>query len=424
MSASNKTPNLKLSQFIGTDKPTWLGDYNTDMQKIDTAYGDFTGAESNLREDVDKNTADVSTLKTNVNALQLMQNSQAEDIVAIKSGIATINTEQTTQNTAIEELQGEVAELGANRDWIVLGDDFAAQSASYFTYLQGMLPNKKIYTSAKVGAGLTVSTNSFYQMLVEITATVIDKSNVEAIIILGGINDIDNYNNTNLFHNALDALSTYAAAQYPNATVYTGIVYGTMEVGEPNPHPTTILTVYSTVNNNMSGIDTFGPFCSTLEYFQEGTRNLTVAGAKKIAEIIYARMLNKYMFVNEQSVLLFKSVGTENINNEYLNNLYYKTEQTNNMFKLLSVERMVGVTKEIPSGPLELGNFPPQLKPFYQVFNINLYTMGGDSFAIYPCTLRWVHGKIIFQNNSGVTIPVANYWCVEDINVFDASWPN
>lgn len=36
MSSTNKTTNYKLSQYIGTDKPTYLGDYNSDMTKIDT----------------------------------------------------------------------------------------------------------------------------------------------------------------------------------------------------------------------------------------------------------------------------------------------------------------------------------------------------------------------------------------------------
>lgn len=36
MSSTNKTSNYELSQFLGTDKPAWLSDYNTDMSKIDT----------------------------------------------------------------------------------------------------------------------------------------------------------------------------------------------------------------------------------------------------------------------------------------------------------------------------------------------------------------------------------------------------
>ena len=35
MPASKHTTNYGLSQFAGTDRPTWLGDYNGDMTKID-----------------------------------------------------------------------------------------------------------------------------------------------------------------------------------------------------------------------------------------------------------------------------------------------------------------------------------------------------------------------------------------------------
>ena len=35
MTATNHTENYNLSQFIGTNRPTWLGDYNGDMAKID-----------------------------------------------------------------------------------------------------------------------------------------------------------------------------------------------------------------------------------------------------------------------------------------------------------------------------------------------------------------------------------------------------
>ena len=35
MTATNHTENYGLSQFAGTDRPAWLGDYNGDMEKID-----------------------------------------------------------------------------------------------------------------------------------------------------------------------------------------------------------------------------------------------------------------------------------------------------------------------------------------------------------------------------------------------------
>lgn len=35
MTATNRTKNYNLSQFVGTDRPAWLVDYNGDMAKID-----------------------------------------------------------------------------------------------------------------------------------------------------------------------------------------------------------------------------------------------------------------------------------------------------------------------------------------------------------------------------------------------------
>ena len=37
MTATNRTAHYDLSQFKATDRPTWQGDYNKDMEKIDTA---------------------------------------------------------------------------------------------------------------------------------------------------------------------------------------------------------------------------------------------------------------------------------------------------------------------------------------------------------------------------------------------------
>lgn len=39
MASTNKTSKLELSQFIATDTPTWLVDYNGDMEKIDAGVG-------------------------------------------------------------------------------------------------------------------------------------------------------------------------------------------------------------------------------------------------------------------------------------------------------------------------------------------------------------------------------------------------
>lgn len=62
MASTNKTTNYELSQFVGSDKPAWLGDYNTDMGKIDagihSAQTTATGADGKA----DANTSAIGTL--------------------------------------------------------------------------------------------------------------------------------------------------------------------------------------------------------------------------------------------------------------------------------------------------------------------------------------------------------------------------
>lgn len=58
MASTNKTTTLDLSQFVGTDKPDWLTDYNEDMEKIDTWA---TTADSDIADANNKATQAVNT---------------------------------------------------------------------------------------------------------------------------------------------------------------------------------------------------------------------------------------------------------------------------------------------------------------------------------------------------------------------------
>lgn len=81
MSSTNKTTNYNLSQYIGSDKPTYLGDYNSDMLKIDTQMklnADNTSAANSLANTA-KSTADsavesASNAQTSANEAQTTAN--------------------------------------------------------------------------------------------------------------------------------------------------------------------------------------------------------------------------------------------------------------------------------------------------------------------------------------------------------------
>lgn len=62
MSSTNKTTHYELSQFLGTDKPAWLGDYNSDMQKIDTGINGAQTTATGADGKADSNAASIGTL--------------------------------------------------------------------------------------------------------------------------------------------------------------------------------------------------------------------------------------------------------------------------------------------------------------------------------------------------------------------------
>lgn len=117
MASTNKTTNYELSQFIETDRPAWLTDYNGDMRTIDRimkAISDMaSGASGSVSELADRmstaegnistNTNDISTLDARADSLEAQAQSTA-------GTIANIQTEQTAQNLGIEA----ATELGYN----------------------------------------------------------------------------------------------------------------------------------------------------------------------------------------------------------------------------------------------------------------------------------------------------------------------
>ena len=74
MSSTNKTVNKELSQFIGSDKPSFLTDYNSDMNKIDLALK----ANTDLANVADgKGTSALSGLSAIENALPTKANAES-----------------------------------------------------------------------------------------------------------------------------------------------------------------------------------------------------------------------------------------------------------------------------------------------------------------------------------------------------------
>lgn len=69
MSATNSTPNYELPIFEGTDKPTWQGDFNEAMNKIDNAIDSVDQKSENNKSDISSLRQGLQTLNGSINTL-------------------------------------------------------------------------------------------------------------------------------------------------------------------------------------------------------------------------------------------------------------------------------------------------------------------------------------------------------------------
>lgn len=97
MSHTNSTPNYNLPQFIGTDKPAWLGDINPAMSAIDTHMKANADAITTNASDIDSLESDMTLAKQDI------QGNQA-DIITIGGVASTANTTANQAKTSIENL--------------------------------------------------------------------------------------------------------------------------------------------------------------------------------------------------------------------------------------------------------------------------------------------------------------------------------
>lgn len=100
MSSTNKTTHYDLSQYIGSDKPTYLTDYNGDMNKIDTAIYD-ADALARVNESAIGNLTDLTTTAKNnlVSAINELDGEVTTNTANISTNTSNISTNATNIST-------------------------------------------------------------------------------------------------------------------------------------------------------------------------------------------------------------------------------------------------------------------------------------------------------------------------------------
>lgn len=106
MSATNQTPNYDLPQYIGTDVPSYLGDFNSAMLKIDTAMkgvdNKATSAESSVATANANASEAVETAGTASTKADTAQATATQAQSTANSANSTAKTAKSTADTALE----------------------------------------------------------------------------------------------------------------------------------------------------------------------------------------------------------------------------------------------------------------------------------------------------------------------------------
>ena len=129
MSSSTKTTNYNLSQFADADKPTWRGDYNADMSKIDTgiksacidaqAAATIATDAKTLASQV-KTTADTALslaqtnetdITDNHNEFQQYRNTTDATLTSMSGQITSTNAQVTQTNAQVTQIRAELTKV-------------------------------------------------------------------------------------------------------------------------------------------------------------------------------------------------------------------------------------------------------------------------------------------------------------------------
>lgn len=185
MSSTNKTTNLELSQFIGSDKPQWLVDYNGDMSKIDAGV-------ANVKAQADATDLTVASHTSSIANLTQASSDQGTAITALRTDVdgntGSINTINSLigngePTTTDKTLIGAINELKEDIDAIAPSGDVKADDVTYDNTSSGLAATDVQAAIDEVYAAIpSVVTPTASSVSYSNTASGLTANNVQAAI--------------------------------------------------------------------------------------------------------------------------------------------------------------------------------------------------------------------------------------------------
>lgn len=103
MGYSNKTAHYELPQYVANDKPSWLGDFNSAMLKIDTVLADNDATAEAANSAATGAQTQVAALSSQLSTIQGQVNTAVDTATTADGKATTAQTVATQANTAAGE---------------------------------------------------------------------------------------------------------------------------------------------------------------------------------------------------------------------------------------------------------------------------------------------------------------------------------
>ena len=244
MGYSEQTPNYHLPQYIGGDRPSYLGDWNQAMGLIDGAMQEnktnITNAVTNivnLTQRVENAENDITEVNGKADTATATANAAKADVTELAGNV--YNKSQSDSRYKLKYSGYSNAIIGCIGDSILAGwsTENPSNIPAWDTYLGASLgfTSQNIYKSAIGGAGFSCGT-TFVEQVETLKNTIVaagkNVNDVRLIVVGGGVNDVRNsISHQNVLQGATNCVNAIGLA-FPNAEIHVfPMIIGTKGCG-------------------------------------------------------------------------------------------------------------------------------------------------------------------------------------------------
>lgn len=111
MSSTNKTTNYNLPIFVGSDVPSWLTDWNSAMQLLDTAIGNVLTVANKANADIQLTEAELEEVKKAVEKALPTIETATTDIAQLKVSLQGVNSTVESLGRDVEALENNLGKI-------------------------------------------------------------------------------------------------------------------------------------------------------------------------------------------------------------------------------------------------------------------------------------------------------------------------